>query len=113
MSSKIMPERPEARPLGDGWRPSAEAAPSVLREDESSWPRTCGLVGSLLLTFGGALLLINLYWRSVRINVTWAGFCMVAGLAGMLYHAAFERDVRLRRLYLVFGVLLLVVGTFL
>src|SRR6516162_8678290 len=100
MSSQIMPERPEARPLGDGWRPSEEAAPSILREDELAWPRTVGGVGACLLLLVGAVLAVSRFWHVLNVSPSWVAFFTTAGLAGLLYHAAFEREEGLRRIYL-------------
>jgi ABC-2 type transport system permease protein len=112
MSSKIT-DRPEGRPAADGWGPAADGAPSVLREDELSWPRTAGLIGGCFVLLGGGVLILRQYGLAQRVNPTVATLGLVAGIAAMLYHAAFDRDIQLRRLYLVFSAVLLGVGAFL
>jgi ABC-2 type transport system permease protein len=90
--------------------PVPEVAPSRLREDEPGLPRTFGLAGAVLLIFGSMALGFHLYGKAVRVNPGVALFLMGLGLCGLLYHAAFDRDVAFRRLYLAFSLALLAVG---
>src|SRR5262249_39206776 len=87
-----------------------ETAPSVLREDDLTFPRALGMVGAALVIFGGMALAFNLSGRAVRLGPAWSMVCLTAGLAGLLFHAAFDRDVQFRRMYMAFGFALLAVG---
>ncbi len=110
MSNLITPAREEAR---DGpWGLSPETAPSVVREDDPGFARFLGLAGAALVTFGGAALIIGQF-RRTAVGGGWATFCLTAGVAAMLFHAAFDRETQYRRLYTYFGLLALVVGAFL
>ena len=106
--TKDQPERPGDR-LGLG-SPLPEVAPSRLREDEMGLPRTFGLAGAVLLIFGSMALAFHLSGRIGRINPGIALFLVALGLCGLLYHAAFDRDLVFRRLYLGFALALLLLG---
>ncbi len=110
MSNAITPASDERRL--DEWRAPPETAPSALREDEPGFARFFGLAGAALVTFGGAALIISRF-RATAVGGGWATFCLTIGLAGLLFHAAFDRDVQYRRLYTYFGLLALVIGGFL
>jgi ABC-type transport system involved in multi-copper enzyme maturation permease subunit len=89
-----------------------ETAPSILREDEPAFARFLGLAGAALVTFGGAALIISRF-RPTAVGAGWATFALTLGIAAMLFHAAFDKEVQYRRLYLYFGLLALAVGAFL
>jgi hypothetical protein len=110
MSNAIMPPSEDTRQAG--WGPSTEVAPSVLREDQPLFARVLGLTGASLVTFGGAALIIGRF-RAAAVGTGWAVICVTFGIALMLFHAAFDREVQYRRLYGYFGLLALVVGAFL
>ena len=112
MSSNIT-DRPETRPAPGSRGPAGDGAPSVLREDELNLPRTAGLVGGFLVLLGGGVLVLRQYGLAQRVSPTVATIGLVVGIAGLLYHAAFDRDLQLRRLYLVFAAVLLGLGAFL
>jgi hypothetical protein len=112
MSSKIT-ERQEERVPATGWQQSGDGAPSVMREDQQSFPRVLGMIGAALVIFGGMALAFNLSGRLTRVPSGMATFAVALGLAGLLFHAAFDRDVQFRRLYMVFGYLAVVVAAFL
>jgi ABC-2 type transport system permease protein len=97
------------RPAQPG-SPPRETAPSMLREDQPSTARAFAMAGAALVIFGGMALAFNLFGRSVRVSTGWAIFCLTVGLCGMLFHAAFDRDVQLRRLYMLFGFATLALG---
>jgi ABC-2 type transport system permease protein len=113
MSSKAItteqpPDKPDDRRGLGGMVP--EVAPSRLREDEPALPRFLGLGGAVLLIFGSVALGLLLSGRHTWLPGGLALFLMGVGLCGLLYHAAFDRDVSFRRLYLVFALALLAVG---
>jgi ABC-type transport system involved in multi-copper enzyme maturation permease subunit len=63
--------------------------------------------------FGGLVLLLRAFGRPTFVSPAWATLSIALGLAGLLYHAAFDRDVQFRRMYMAFGLLALVIGAFL
>jgi ABC-type transport system involved in multi-copper enzyme maturation permease subunit len=97
-------------PLED--KANRETAPSILREDEPAFARFLGLAGAALVTFGGAALIISRF-RPTAVGAGWATFALTIGIAAMLFHAAFDKEVQYRRLYTYFGLLALAVGAFL
>jgi ABC-type transport system involved in multi-copper enzyme maturation permease subunit len=110
MSNAFTPAGGESHP--GGWSQPAETAPSVMREDQPALARALGLFGAALVTFGGAALIISRF-RPTAVGGGWAVFSLTAGIAAMLFHAAFDREVQYRRLYTYFALLSLVVGAFL
>jgi ABC-type transport system involved in multi-copper enzyme maturation permease subunit len=78
-----------------------------LRADDPGLPRTLGMIGAALVIFSGMGL-----WFG-RIGVGWGTLTLATGVAGLLFHAAFDRDVQFRRLYLGFAYATLAVGVFL
>jgi ABC-type transport system involved in multi-copper enzyme maturation permease subunit len=98
---------------GGPWRPGSDIGPSRIREDEPALPRTLGMIGAALVIFGGMALAFNMYGKTVRVGTSWAILFLAFGLAGLLFHAAFDRDVQFRRMYLVFGLAILAVGVLL
>jgi ABC-type transport system involved in multi-copper enzyme maturation permease subunit len=103
MSSKAIKEKPEpGAPLG--WKPQPEAAPSVMLEDEPRLFRLIGFIGLLFLTVGGLALVLYLTTAASRLVGPVLGSCFtVIGLACLLFHAARDADMQIRRTYLVFG----------
>src|SRR4051794_29627403 len=104
--SKAITDRTEDNPP-PGWQPGVELAPSVLREDEPTVARGFGLAGASLVIFGGAALVFNAVGWGTRVGVGWGTFLLGVGLVGMLAHAAFDRDLQVRRLYWGLGLGLL------
>src|SRR5436305_1425217 len=97
MSSKTMPEAaPYRSPLGQ------ESAPSELREDKPAVARFFGLAGLVLIFAGAAVLFFNSF--SPRwITPLWGQVFIILGLTALLFHAARDADVQIRRSYGVFG----------
>jgi hypothetical protein len=114
--SKALTDTEGQRPRPPDWGPE-ETAPSVLREDAPALARTAGMAGAALVIVGGVALAINLAGgvagRPARLGSGWAFLALCLGLAGLLFHAAFDRDVQFRRVYGVFAYLCLIVGAFL
>ncbi len=120
MSSKAITEpQPEGGARDDrGRRPlPPDLAPSVMSTDDPTFARFVGLSAAVLVILCGAFLAWNLYYASVPTKYQfpsgWLTLGLVLGLVGLLFHAAYDRDVQFRRLYLVFGGLALLVGGFL
>jgi ABC-2 type transport system permease protein len=107
MSNAITPVSVEPRSAGLERPP--ELAPSVLRDDRPGLARFLGLAGAALVTFGGAALIISRF-RPAAVGTGWATFALTVGIAAMLFHAAFDRDMQWRRVYAYFGLLSLAVG---
>jgi ABC-type transport system involved in multi-copper enzyme maturation permease subunit len=105
--SNAITERPEDRPLAV--RP-AELGPSISRKDDPSFPRTVGAFGAALVIFGGMALGFHIFGSGARIGPTWAVLILACGTAGLLYHAAFDRDITFRRPYGALAMALLLVG---
>jgi hypothetical protein len=108
--SKGITEKQEERAAAPSWQPPADGAPSFERQDEQSFPRILGMIGAMLVIFGGMALFMNLSERMTRVPTGWATFAVALGLAGLLFHAAFDRDIQFRRLYRFFSYLALGVG---
>jgi ABC-type transport system involved in multi-copper enzyme maturation permease subunit len=94
---------------GKHWEPAVETAPSVVRADEPTVARTIGLVGASLAIFGLMAWLIN----PERIGYGRSIFVLALGIIGMLSHAVYDRELQIRRIYWVIGLLLLAGGVFL
>jgi hypothetical protein len=114
MASKAITEKPEGPQMPGDWRPSSESAPSLLREDDLVVPRIVGMVGAAAAIFGGMALGFHIgSGGAVRLPYSWALLLLIVGLAGLLYHAAFDRDLQFRRLYMVLGFVGLAAGALL
>lgn len=88
-----------------------ETAPSMLRDDALLVPRYLGgMLGGALVIFGGMALLFHLMGREVWIRPGVGLFIVCMGLCGLLFHAAFDPDIQVRRLYMFFGLALVVIG---
>src|SRR5437773_750862 len=98
MTSKTVPDAPDAyrSPFGQ------ELAPSALRSDEPSFARMVGMTGLGLVFVGVAVLFFNRF--SPRwIGPVWGQAFVILGLAGLLFHAARDNDLQIRRTYGVLG----------
>lgn len=83
-----------------------ELAPSELRRDEPTFPRFVGMAGLLLVFAGGFVILFNA-WLGPRWLAAPTGYLfLIPGFAGLLFHAAREHEIQLRRSYGVFGLAL-------
>src|SRR5436190_2359233 len=102
----------DPREDGSG-RGLAETAPSLMRDDDLFVPRLIGLLAAVFVTFGSVALILQRMGRTTAVSPAWSTLCLILGLLGLLYHAAFDRDLQFRRVYMVFGYLALVVGSLL
>ncbi len=107
-----MTDQPGGIP-GGPWRPGSDMGPSRIREDEPTFPRTLGMIGAAFVIFGGMALAFNMYGKSVRVSTGWSILFLAFGLAGLLFHAALDRDIQFRRMYLFFGCAILAIGALL
>jgi hypothetical protein len=93
------------------WEPGIETAPSVLKEDEPTLARSLGLAGASCVIFGGAAILFHVIgWNQGRVGVGLSTSILLFGVVGLLSHAAFDRDLQVRRLYGGLGLALIGLG---
>jgi ABC-type transport system involved in multi-copper enzyme maturation permease subunit len=112
MPSKTITQPPNTRSGGD-WRSQTEGGPSLIRSDDPTFARFIGLGAAALIIFGGMALILQSAGRVTPLGPGWASFLLTAGVAGLLFHAAFDWDVQFRRIYMVFGYAVLALGVFL
>src|SRR5436305_87991 len=111
MSSKaITDKKPDRDAQPNRWQPAREVAPSLLREDEPRTARIVGLIGICSLVLGATALLFFAYGRVSRIGPGLGSLFAVVGMASLLFHAARDKDMQVRRLYGTFGLLWLIVA---
>lgn len=92
----------------------AEVAPSVLREDDLYFPRTVGMIcGTLVLFIAAQLFFRWLGLGTIAFSLGWQIVSLAIGFAGLLFHAAFERNPEYRFGYFGMAYVFLVVGIFL
>jgi ABC-type transport system involved in multi-copper enzyme maturation permease subunit len=103
--SKTLTEKPE---LGSSWRPPRETAPSTVRAEDPTLARWLGLVGLMLVTLGTVALTASALGYASRISPIWGSVFSIFGLALLLFHAAVDHDLQVRRTYGVLGYLWLV-----
>lgn len=109
--SKAITERHDERGPGGSWGPSVETAPSILRDDEPTLSRMFGLIGLCIALVGAVFLILNMTGDAKRfIGIGWASMLLTMGGMASLAHAAYDRDLQVRRLYWSLGLLLLAGG---
>src|SRR5207253_10506184 len=80
-----------------------EIAPSEMRKDEPTFARFFGMAG-LMLVFAAALIILLHTWLCPRwLTPPWGYFFLILGVASLLFHAARETEIQLRRSYGIFG----------
>jgi ABC-2 type transport system permease protein len=112
MPSKAITHPSETR-SGGSWRNQPNTGPSLLREDNPKFARVIGLIGAAAIVFGGMALLLQNTGRVTPFGAGWSIFFLSIGIVGLLFHAAFDGDMQIRRLYMAFGYLCLIIGAFL
>jgi hypothetical protein len=91
--------RPEGPDRGD-WRPIGERAPSVTLAEEPQIARWVGVGGLTVIAMGViTFYMYAAYSRVGIIPLPLAGFFVAAGIGCLLYHAASDKDVQVRRIY--------------
>jgi ABC-2 type transport system permease protein len=111
MSGKAITEKkPERDAQPSRWQPMRETAPSILREDEPRIARIVGLIGICSLVLGTVALVSFAYSYGSRIGPGLGSLFAVVGLGGLLFHAARDHDLQVRRLYGAFGLMWLIVA---
>ena len=83
-------------------------------EDDPGFSRIIGGIGGLLVLIGGGLLGMAAYQgQPGRFGTAWPTIFLVTGIGALLFHAAFDRDLQFRRMYMAFGFAAFIVGVFL
>jgi ABC-2 type transport system permease protein len=102
MATKAITETPTERPPHPSRRP--DGGPSHVREDDLNVGRFVGLLSGCLVLFGSVILvLVYGFKMTPLVGAGWASLALAVGTAGLLFHAAFDRDVEFRRAYLFVG----------
>ncbi|MGH7174589.1 MAG: ABC transporter permease [Gemmataceae bacterium] len=112
MPSKATMQPPEIRP-GGSWRDQPDTGPSMMRGDDPKIARAIGLIGAASIIVGGMALTLQGTGRVTPVGSGWATILLMIGLAGLLFHSAFDGDIQIRRVYMGFAYLCLIVGGFL
>jgi ABC-2 type transport system permease protein len=86
-----------------------ETAPSALASDEMAFPRWVGTLGAGLAALGALVIVMNMSKERI-IGPTGGAFFIFLGIAAMLYHAARDADLLVRRAYLGLGFGALIAG---
>jgi len=90
---------------------SADYGPSEMVADQPTLARIIGSLGAALTIFGGLAMALNLSGRVASVGSGWAAFAIAIGISGLLFHAAFDYEVQFRRAYMLFGYMLLLMGS--
>ena len=113
MSSQPLPEKPDDKltPTPNTF-PSVgrELAPSLMVDDNLAVPRAVGTIAGGLALFGGLALTLNLAGWPRVVDTGWSLVILTLGMAGLLFHAAFDYDLQFRRMYMVFALVALGAG---
>jgi ABC-type transport system involved in multi-copper enzyme maturation permease subunit len=112
MSSKAITERKDDAPQPYRWQTPAEAAPSLTQDTEPLVARWVGAFGLAFIVLGGVSLLVTLTGRTSWIPGWLAVLSTVLGLGMLLFHAASDAELQVRRAYMAFGGLWLLLGAF-
>jgi hypothetical protein len=85
-----------------------ELAPSAVRAEEPGTARLVGLVGLFGVVVGLAVVVMNWYTTKSAmaprlISTPWGYVFLIVGLGGLLFHAARDPDLQIRRTYGAFG----------
>jgi ABC-type transport system involved in multi-copper enzyme maturation permease subunit len=108
MTTNAITEKPNQP--ADEWQSARELAPSQVHVEEPTVARWAGLIGLTFFAFGALAHLFSHVDWNIRLNTSWGTLLGIAGVALMLYHAASDGDIQVRRLYGVFGFIWLVLA---
>jgi hypothetical protein len=87
-----------------GWG-GIETAPSTIRGEDPRMARLVGFMGLSLVLFG-ALILLSIVFSQViaaRLSPSWGIMAVVTGVTMLLFHAALDGDLQIRRTYGLLG----------
>jgi ABC-type transport system involved in multi-copper enzyme maturation permease subunit len=110
--SKAITERRDDSPQVR-WQTPVEVAPSALEDTAPVVARYVGAFGLALVVLGGVSLATYLTGRPSFITPGWGTFLLSLGIGGLLFHAANEPELQIRRVYMGLGFLLLAAGALL
>jgi ABC-2 type transport system permease protein len=114
MSGKATIEKHTDTPLPARWHAATEQAPSIVGQPAPTLARALGMFGLLLVMAGAIVLLINNFGSrstlATFIGPAWGTIIGLCGLGLMLFHAVQDGDVDMRRAYMIFAYLWLIVG---
>lgn len=111
--SEAIKKDPKDNKSSKEWAAHIEKAPSQIREDEPTVARTIGMIGMLFLVMGGLGRFgkwVNLFGLGSRLNPITMTVMIILGVIGLLTHAAFEKDLQIRRIYWGKGLALIGLG---
>ncbi|HEV8062383.1 MAG TPA: ABC transporter permease [Gemmataceae bacterium] len=105
MSSKPTSDTPSLSGTSRGWNPSTELAPSIMRNEDPRFARLIGLIGLSLVLFGAFVLMLIVFSNRVALSVSpgWGIMAVVTGVTLLLFHAALDPDMQIRRTYGLLG----------
>jgi ABC-2 type transport system permease protein len=112
MPSRAITQTPEP-PSGSSWRNQPDTGPSMMRRDDPKIARGIGVAGAAAIVFGGMAMALQTAGRVTPLGIGWATFLLTLGISGLLFHAAFDGDLQIRRVYMAFGYICIVIGGFL
>ncbi len=110
MSSKAITERRDDAPPSARWQPPMEMAPSLTQDTAPLFSRWVGACGLALVVLGGVSLGVYATGRTSIIGPMLGTFFIFGGLGGLLFHAANDAELQVRRAYMLFGGLWLALG---
>jgi hypothetical protein len=102
MTKAITEKKPEGPPP-DPFQPPRETAPSVMAPDEPRVARWVGTIGLSLVVLGAFSLYFRLAHNRGPFHPIFASFFIATGLGGLLFHAASDNDLQVRRSYGMLG----------
>jgi ABC-type transport system involved in multi-copper enzyme maturation permease subunit len=108
--SKAITEKPGDTSQSLRWQAPMEVAPSAVEDSVPVVARWIGAIGLALVVLGGVAVLTSLWGRANIIGPQLGGFFLFLGVGGLLYHAANDAELQIRRVYLVLAMLLLALG---
>lgn len=85
----------------------AENLPSDIRADVPTFARACGMTGLGLTVLGAAVLGFNEYVGPRYLSPAMGLAILVVGIGLLLFHAARDADIQVRRTYAVVGLILI------
>jgi ABC-2 type transport system permease protein len=112
--SKAITEKRDDSPQPLRWQSALEVAPSSVQDSAPLASRWVGAFGLALVVLGGVSL--GVYVTTERSNIigpVLGTFFAFLGLGGLLFHAANDAELQIRRAYMGFGFLWLILGAIL
>ncbi len=114
MSSKAITEKRDEAPQARRWETPTELAPSSVQDSAPLVSRWIGAIGLALFVLGGMSLGLYLYGKSNPLIPPLLSVPLAfVGLGGLLFHAANDAELQVRRIYLGVAVLWLALGVIL